>query len=69
MIYTDDHGPPHVHATDGSQAASFWLHCSEQRVSLRDRKRIPNQTLTRLQSFVEAHTDVLCEAWKGVHGG
>ncbi|MFN2975107.1 DUF4160 domain-containing protein [Terriglobus aquaticus] len=67
MIYTDDHGPPHVHATDGSQSASFWLHCAERRASLRARKHMAGQVLSRVQNFIEANVEVLCEAWKEVH--
>ena len=68
MIFTDDHGPPHVHAIGGDERAVFLLHCAAGRVSMRSDTGLTRADIRKLSRFLEDNVVMLCESWRLVHG-
>jgi hypothetical protein len=68
MIYTNDHRPAHVHVWDGRRQAVFNLRCSDGPVELRENYGFSWPEVNRLTRSLQTHIQVLCSAWRAIHG-
>jgi len=68
MIYTNDHRPAHVHVRDGQRQAVFNLNCPNGPVELRENYGFSWQAVNRLARLLQTHIQVLCAAWRAIHG-
>ena len=68
MIYTDDHGPAHVHVVVSGGVVLFWLNCPDGPPTLRGKKGLSDQEARRVGHVLAAHAAVLCAKWRELHG-
>lgn len=68
MIYTDDHGPPHVHVVGSQGRAVFLLNCPEGLPTLRGPATMSRQEASRIGKELAAHTAALCAHRRTIHG-
>jgi hypothetical protein len=68
MIFTDDHEPAHVHVFKAGCVAIFLLNCPAAPPSLRERSGFSFRESNRIEKLLTRHLDLLCEAWKELHG-
>jgi hypothetical protein len=68
VIWTNEHGLPHVHCIGQDVQVSFWLHARTRSVSLRDgatkMKRLDQKAL---EQFLVDNLDILLKAWSALH--
>jgi len=68
MIYTNDHRPAHVHILEGERQAVFDLNCPSGPISLRENYGFTWPQVNRLARLLHSHIQLLCEAWRVIHG-
>ena len=68
MIYTDDHGPPHVHVVGKGGTVTFFLRHESRSVSIRSNDGISRADVRAIATFLEENLDILCQAWERIHG-
>jgi len=68
MIYTQDHGPAHVHAVRGTDLVVFLINCSKGSVGVRGNTRVRSSMVRELQTFVSDNLTLICESWRLLHG-
>lgn len=69
MVRSNDHPPPHVHATGKVCEVRFKLNCPDGPVELWDCDG--DWTLAHLRELGEEiamHLDVCCRTWSEIHG-
>jgi hypothetical protein len=67
-IYPNDHRPAHVHVIGGGCESVFDLQCPQGPPVLRENYGFSRKVLNGLQSQLESHLYVLCNAWIKIHG-
>jgi hypothetical protein len=68
MIYTEDHGPAHVHAVKGNKYAVFLLRCPSGPITLRENAGLRKRETAALRRFLSDNLGLLCAAWEKIHG-
>ena len=68
MIYTDDHGPAHVHVVGPEGRAVFLLNCPDGPPTSRGPATMSREVATRAGRELAAHTAALCAHWRTIHG-
>ncbi len=69
VIYSNDHPPPHVHATRGNEArARFALNCPEGPVELMDHEGYKLVEIREIGEVIAASLPAICAKWKEIHG-
>jgi hypothetical protein len=63
VIYSNDHGPPHVHAIGPGVEATFLIETLE----LRYCNGINAKTIFRIRQFLGERRESLLEAWYEIH--
>jgi hypothetical protein len=64
MIFTNDHGPPHVHVFKAGVEAVIEL----LPLAIRDNYRMSRAELRGAVDLVAEHHEVLVQAWRQMHG-
>lgn len=68
MIYTDDHGPAHVHVVGPGGVALFWLNCPDGPPTVRGKKGLSDHEVRRIGDLMADHAAILCAKWRELHG-
>lgn len=68
MIYTNDHGPSHVHVVGPDGRAKIALNCPRGPVTPLDIRGIDGGTVRRIVVLIERDLEVLCATWENIHG-
>ncbi|WP_443082567.1 DUF4160 domain-containing protein [Terriglobus sp. ADX1] len=68
MIFTEDHGPAHVHVFGPDSVFVFLLQCPRGPVRLRERMRGSQREMNRIARVLNENLDILCTAWRNLHG-
>ena len=64
MIFTNDHGPPHVHAFKAGTEAVIEL----SPIAIRDSYRVSRVDVRGAVNLVAANREQLIQTWKEIHG-
>lgn len=68
MIYTNDHGPAHVHAVGPDGRAKIALNCPNGPVLPVDIRGVDPGTVRKLVALIEQELVELCATWRSIHG-
>ncbi|WP_409071626.1 DUF4160 domain-containing protein [Burkholderia stagnalis] len=68
MIRTNDHPPPHVHVIGPDKQASFWLHCPNGSVELRESYNFSRKELQDIEGSLNSRLAMACDKWGEIHG-
>lgn len=68
VIYTDDHLPPHVHATKDDCTAAFELNCPDGPPTLKGQFGFSRSEIDKLADAIESELAMLCTRWGEIHG-
>lgn len=68
VIYPNDHRPAHVHVLGNGCEAVFDLGCPDGPAELRENYGFSRKELGRLAGELGNHLELLCNAWRRVHG-
>ena len=66
-IWTNDHGPPHVHVVGIEKEAKFWLNCPSGPVDLWLNFGFKIAELNDIKSKLNKSVPRLCREWKRIH--
>jgi Domain of unknown function (DUF4160) len=64
MIFTNDHGPPHVHVFNGGAESVIEL----LPLAIRENYRMSRAQLRRAVDLVADNHELLVQAWREIHG-
>jgi hypothetical protein len=73
-IYTQDHAPSHVHVNGVNAEAVLLLNCCQTDdtghgpVNVREVDGYRLAELNQIIAFVAGHLEMLCRAWRQIHG-
>jgi hypothetical protein len=68
VIYVNDHEPEHVHIIAPDREAVCNLNCANGAPSLRENFGFSRQDVRRILLELRAHLEMLCDAWRAIHG-
>jgi hypothetical protein len=68
VVYPNDHRPAHVHVIGAEHEALFYPGCPEGPLSLRENFGFGSKELARIERVLMTHLELLCKAWKEIHG-
>lgn len=67
-IWTNDHGPAHVHVQGGGKEAKFYLNCPGGPPALWENHGFNKAELADIQAELGKAIGKLCEEWRRIHG-
>lgn len=67
VIFTKDHGPPHVHVRKANGRAKIELPRGDEGARIL-RTTLNDRDTARAVRLVEANTETLAEEWRRIHG-
>jgi hypothetical protein len=68
VIFTNDHGPAHVHVKGAEGEAVFNLNCPSGPPTLRDSYGFKRPDIGGMMAALSAALEILCAEWRAIHG-
>jgi hypothetical protein len=68
VIYPNDHRPAHVHVIGRGCETVLNLNCPAGPVELRENYRFSRRQISKIETELTLHVDVLCRLWEEIHG-